>query len=246
MTNIVLLNNVDHADLKVSPARGAALGDAVNQAAVVPTEFIHVQREFPILLRQDQAGGYQSVALLGFDSGENLFLDGDRWTSRYIPAVLERGPFTIGFDRQSDRARAEPMINIDLDHPSVGVEDGAPLFLKHGGNAPYLERAAAILRRLHMGLEVRKSLFDALARHDLIEPVSIEGEFAEGMTFSIPGFSAVSIDRLNALGGDALQDLNQSGHLYAAYMMVASLNNIGRLIELKGRKVAAQTGRGAG
>ena len=90
------------------------------------------------------------------------------------------------------------------------------------------------------------ALSSAYATKDANIIAGIEGEFAEGMTFSIPGFSAVSIDRLNALGGEALEDLNGSGHLYAAYMMVASLNNIARLIELKGRKVAAQAGRGAG
>lgn len=246
MTNTVLLNNVDHADLKVSTARGEAFGDSVNQAVVVPTEFLELQREFPILIKKDQAGAYQAVALLGFDSGENLFLNGDRWTSRYIPAVLERGPFTIGLNRQADQAQNEPMINIDLDHPAVGVEQGAPLFLKHGGNAPYLEHVAGVLRRLHAGAQIRKSFFDAMERLGLIEPVNIEGEFKEGMTFKIPGFSAISIDRLNELDADALYQLNRSGHLYAAHMMVASLNNIGRLIEMKGRKVAEQAGGSSG
>ncbi|MGB3625595.1 MAG: SapC family protein [Henriciella sp.] len=242
MTNTVLLNNVDHADLKVSTARGEALGDGVNQAVVVPTEFLELQREFPILVKKDQAGAWQAIALLGFDSGENLFLEGNRWTSRYMPAVMERGPFTIGMDRQADAAGGDPMINIDLDHPAVGNETGAPLFLKHGGNSPYLERIAGILRRLHAGLQIRKSFFDAMERLDLIEPVNIEGEFSEGMSFKIPGFSAISIDRLNELDADALHQLNRSGHLYAAHMMVASLNNIGRLIEMKARKVAAQSG----
>ena len=45
MSNTVLLNNVDHADLKVSTARGEAFGDGVNQAVVVPTEFLELQRE---------------------------------------------------------------------------------------------------------------------------------------------------------------------------------------------------------
>ena len=66
------------------------------------------------------------------------------------------------------------------------------------------------------------------------------------MTFSIPGFSAVSIERLNELDAEALHQLNRAGYLYAAYMMVASLNNISRLIQMKARKVAAQSSGGSG
>ena len=149
-----------------------------------------------------------------------------------------------GLERGAGEDGAEPMINIDLDHPAVGATDGAPLFLKHGGNAPFLEHVAGILRRLHDGLGLRKPLFDTLERFDLIEPIDIQGELGPTMNFSIPGFSAVSIDRLNGLGGDALHALNQSGHLYAAYLMVASLNNIGRLIEMKAKKVAAGSNGG--
>lgn len=244
MTNSVLLNNIDHADLRVSPARGERAGDGVNHAVLVPTEFLEAQRDFPILLKKDGGGEHQAVALLGFEKGENLFLEGDRWVSRYIPAALARGPFMIGLERGAGEDGAEPMINIDLDHPAVGAKDGAPLFLKHGGNAPYLEHVAGILRRLHDGLGLRKPLFDTLERFDLIEPIDIQGELGPTMNFSIPGFSAVSIDRLNGLGGDALHALNQSGHLYAAYLMVASLNNIGRLIEMKAKKVAAGSNGG--
>ena len=245
MKNSVLLNNIDHAELRVSTARGEKFGGAVNQVIVVPTEFLDVQREFPILLKKDDANEFQALTLLGFDQAENLFLEGDRWNSRYIPAAIERGPFMIGMDRKPDSSDVEPMINIDLDHPAVGDPDGSPLFLKHGGNAPYLDRVAGVLRRLHTGIEMRKPLFDALEQHELIEPVNIEGEFGPGMTFNIPGFSAVSIDRLNKLDAKSLHELNGSGYLYAAYMMVASLNNISRLIQMKARKVAAQSTGGS-
>ena len=73
--NRVLLNNVDHADLRVIAGHGATFGDAINQALILPTEFEAAQREYPILIRKDDAGGYQAVVLLGLDRDENLFLD---------------------------------------------------------------------------------------------------------------------------------------------------------------------------
>src|SRR4029078_4512110 len=95
MTNRVLLNNVDHKDLRVALRHGADFGDAVNQLLIFPTEFEEVQREFPILFRREENGAYQCVALLGLDRDENLFLGEDGWLSRYVPALQQRGPFSI-------------------------------------------------------------------------------------------------------------------------------------------------------
>ncbi len=74
MTNKVLLNNVDHQDLKVVVRHSAAYGDGINQALVFPTEYEALQREYPILFRRDEDGEFHSVVLLGLDRDEHLFL----------------------------------------------------------------------------------------------------------------------------------------------------------------------------
>jgi hypothetical protein len=71
----VKLDNVEHGSLRVD-ARGLPELDNVNQALVVPGEFEDVQREFPILLRRGQDEKFIAVALLGLETGENLFLAG--------------------------------------------------------------------------------------------------------------------------------------------------------------------------
>src|SRR5687768_5250686 len=94
--NRVLLNNVDHRDLRVITRRGAEFGDAVNQVMVFPTEFEAAQREYPILFRRDAEGVLRPVAVLGLTRGENLFLAGEgEWRASYVPALLSRGPFSI-------------------------------------------------------------------------------------------------------------------------------------------------------
>ena len=91
MTSIVLLNNIDHADLRVRGGYGVQFGDAVNQARVFPAEFEALQREYPILFRRDAAGAYYSVALLGLDRDENLFLGGDVSRSACRPRRTDPG-----------------------------------------------------------------------------------------------------------------------------------------------------------
>src|SRR6187402_2630726 len=104
MTNYVMLNNVDHFDVKVTDSIFIEASD--NKAAVLtfPTEFANIQKEYPILLSKDPASGqYQPVALLGIQKDENLFLkknadgNGYAWADAYVPAVIAKGPFITGF-----------------------------------------------------------------------------------------------------------------------------------------------------
>ncbi len=234
MSHRVLLNNVDHADLRVITRCGSEFGDLVNQALVLPTEFDAVQREYPILFRKDANGEYQAVALLGLDRDENLYIDGDRWTARYVPASLQRGPFSIGVGGSA----AGPMIHIDLSHPRVSREEGEPLFLPAGGNAPYLQRMARVLGVIYDGLEVSRPFFAALDQLNLIEPVALEIGLNDREAYDLPGVYTISHERLAALGGADLERLNASGVLRAAYAVLSSLGNVERLVDAKNRRLA--------
>lgn len=238
MPNVVLLNNVDHHDLKVALGHGAAFGDAVNQVLVVPTEFAEVQRHYPILIRKDENGRYFAVALLGLDVDENLFLNEDGWNAAYVPAMQQRGPFRIGFgEREGETGAArEPMIHVDLDHPRVSRTAGEPLFREHGGNSAYLEHTIRVLRVIHDGLSAADVMFAAFAEHALIEPVTLQVSLDETTRYNIPDCFTIGAAKLAALDDAALGALNRRGFLGHAFMLATSLGNMSRLIELKNRK----------
>lgn len=234
MTNRVLLNNVDHHDLRVRVEQGAAFGHAVNQAPVFPTEFEEVQREYPIVFRRDETGRYRAVALLGLDRDENLFLGDEGWGARYVPAVLQRGPFSIGMPRPE--APGEPMIHLDLDDPRVGRDEGQPLFLEHGGNAPYLDHIAAVLRAIYVGHEVSAPMFDAFDALGLIDPVKLEIELDDSRRYDVPDCYTIHQARLAGLDGAGLATLHRDDFLRPAIWAAFSLRNIGRLIDRKNRR----------
>src|SRR3546814_12200012 len=63
----------------------------------VPSEFRRVQAHFPILFRRETGrDDFTALAMFGFQTGENLFLDGARWDAGYRPLSLAIGPFLIG------------------------------------------------------------------------------------------------------------------------------------------------------
>lgn len=235
MSQAVLLNNIDHHDLRVITARGAPYGDDTMLAPTFFREFRELQAYYPIVFQKSGDGGLQPVALLGLRQNENLFLDGPHWDAHYLPTAIERLPFLIGI------ADDEPMIHVDLDHPRVvrGDGQGEPVFLEHGGITPFLERIASVLRLLHEGLQDNTDFIAALQRHELLEPFSLDIELNDGSQHRLSGFHTIHEQRLQQLDGAALLELSRAGYLEAAYMALASLSHLRDLIERMNRRHAA-------
>lgn len=241
MTNAVLLDNVAHKDLKVITGYSAEFGDNINLAPVFPTEFAFVQREYPILFRKLSNGNIEAVALLGLDKGENLFLDEDGWNARYVPAIQRRGPFLIGVHPNQDKNSDEHelMVHVDLDSPRISKTEGAPVFLQHGGNSPYLERATRMLQMIAHGTEFAQPMFAAFTEAGLIDEMVAEVNIDDRVQYKLPDFLTINQERLAELDGDTLEHMNRMGYLQLAMLLVTSLGNMNWLIELKNRKIAA-------
>lgn len=232
----VLLNNVEHADLRVAIRPGAEFGDAVNQLPIYPSEFEEAQRSFPIVFRREDEG-IQAYVLLGLDRDENLFLEEGRWTSDYVPAVQRRGPFSIGIDRsRSDEAgQGDPLVYIDGDDPRVGADDGLPVFLEHGGNAPLLDHIASVLRVIHEGMTTAPAIYAEFEAAGLLQPVDIQISLSDEDGYELPDLLTIDQSALAALSGEPLEQLHASGLLRAATMAASSLGNIQHLIDRKNR-----------
>lgn len=229
-----VLNNIDHADLRIRLDRGAAFGDAVNQMTVFPTEFEALQREYVLIFRRDDDGSWRSTVLLGLDTDENLYLDGDRWDADQVPALMEIGPFSIGLPRPGEGG--EPMIHIDTDHPRVSTGEGAPLFLDQGGNAPYLDRVAATLQAIYVGDQLSAPMFAAFEAAGLLEPVTFDIELGSGRRYKVPDCWVIEGSRFAALAPEALAALHAQDFLRCAVWQLSSLGNLPRLIARKERR----------
>jgi SapC len=232
MTRSVLLNNLDHRDLRIVTTRGAAWGDDVMSTLVFPAEFRSVQAHYPIVFQKTADGtGFQPVALFGFEEGQNLFLGPRGWDAHYVPMAMERQPFLIG------RSGDDLLVNIDLDSPRVSTTQGEPVFLDHGGPTEFLERMNSLLLAIHEGVQESPSLVNALLAHDLLESFVLDFELADGSQHRLAGLYTIDEERLGALGAQALQQLNAAGHLLAIYMVLASASHLRDLIERRNRRL---------
>lgn len=234
MSAHAVLTSETHRDLRVSAERSAARGDAVMSCLVVPDEFRRVQEDYPILFRLDAARDtFSAFALFGFVDGENLFLADSGWEARGQPLAMAIQPFLIGRAPEGETAQ----VHVDLASPRLSDSEGTRVFDHAGRPTPYLEDIAEKLGALDAGFRTSEDFFAALRRHELLEPLTLDIELEDGSQNRLVGFHAIDEDRLQALDAGAVAELHDEGHLMPLFMALASLGNIGALVERKNRRL---------
>ncbi|TFI59727.1 multidrug transporter [Sphingomonas parva] len=236
MSEHALLDTAAHRDLRVRTDRAEELGDAMMCAIVMPAEFRQVQNEYAILFRRDaEREGFTALAMFGFEAGENLYLENGRWDARYLPLAVDIQPFLIGGAEAQDGPK---QVHIDLASPRIAGAEGMRLFDELGRPTPYLDGITEKLGALDEGFQASASFFDALRRHDLLEPMSLEVTLDDGSTNRLVGFHVINEERLAEIDAASLHALHAEGHLLAIHMAMASLANLGALVARKNRRLA--------
>jgi hypothetical protein len=192
----------------------------------VVNEFQALAMHYPILFSKDaDTGQFYCGAMLGFDTGENLFLGEHRSLSAYRPLNLQRGPFlTAGSD-----------LAIDLDHPRVASSGDQQLFTEAGEPSVYLQSIMGLMRDLRPGLERTRIFTDTLLSLKLIEPMTISARFDDGSNREFTGLYTVNRSRLQELADPAVLDLFRRSYLQLIYLMLASLDHVSALAQKKNR-----------
>ena len=237
MSNHKILTPADHADLRVLSGASAAFGDNVMACLTIPEEFRAVQAHYPIVFRRDiNSGKFSALAMFGFDNGENLFLDEGRWDARYRPLAQSIQPFLIGRPA-SDSEVAQ--VHIDMDHPRISTSgEGTRLFDEDGRPTPFMEAMATRLAELDSGYRNLPEFCATLERLELLEPFTLEVPLDDGSRHSLVGYHIIAEERLSALDGATLGDLQSKGYLLPIFMAVASLSRFSDLVARKNARLA--------
>jgi hypothetical protein len=232
---ISILSNDQHRSIAVDTRARPEYGDMVNRAVALSAEFNELHREYPLLLRKTgETPGFVAHAILGFEKDENLFVEGDRWTSSFIPASLARGPFSLGYIRAEDGANtpAGMKVMIDDQHPRLRP-DGQPVFLPLGGESPYLDGIKRVLQTVDAGLRIDRLLYRELVAMELLEEVKIEISVFAELRYDFSGYYSINQEKLAALNAEQLLRLHRLGLLGPVYFLISSLGNFQRLVNLK-------------
>ncbi len=243
MANIVVVDSNNMRETRVITARGAALGDKVHVVEAVPAEFRSLMAYYPILLSKDASvDRYMWVVVLGLQDGENLYLDGDTWNVPYVPVNIRRQPFNVaaapGKDPDGNDVQV-PALSIDLDHPRVSP-DGEALFDEEGKPSEYLDTMNKMMGGIFESTRRGRELAQWLQDEELIRPLNIGYTVATtGEKHSVGGLYGVNEDKLRELTDEKVLDLHKRGLLAALYTAIASLGQLGSLMERKNARLKA-------
>ena len=239
MADIQALNSETHRDLRVVIKRGAEYGDNTHLVPVVADELRSLVLEYPVIfIKDEKSGRFSMCAMLGFEAGENLFLDGEDWDAIYVPVHIRRQPFSLSYTAEKDGEPdpASLVIAIDMDSKRVQEEGGERLFDEDGNQTDLLNNVNDVLAGVGTAGAANDAFIDALTEHNLIEPANLDVQFAGGEQKRFEGIYTVQDESLNKIEGEALAELYKAGYLQAAWLMLASIANVRKLLQRRAER----------
>ena len=200
MSQYEVLNKEKHRQLRIKTGHSRELGDSVMYVMTFPTEFRDIQSCYPILFTKDpNTGGFFAAAVMGFEAGQNLFLQDDGWDATYVPALVQRQPFLIATGGEDDDK--PPVVSLDLDHPRVSQDEGEALFDGEGEPSEFLNQKIALLDKLHRGLQHGSGFIDTLLKHELLEHITLDMAFNNGDKKSVLVFYSIEPNQISLYDG---------------------------------------------
>ncbi|WP_143873747.1 SapC family protein [Catenovulum sediminis] len=226
--NVELLDKVRHKSLKVDTKKVDVAEFKVNASFVVVNELSTLIHEYPIFISKNPTTGkFQLTALLGFDSGQNLFISQGQWRSTYLPLDILRRPFQAMVEENN---LSSGKIAIDVNSDLVNETQGERLFTEEGETSDYLLRIQKSFSQLMAGTQRTEAILNKAAEYDLIHSVNLDIELKDGRKSRVNGLYAIDTKALAALTGANLEECHKNGILEVCHLILSSGAHLQKLI----------------
>lgn len=231
--NVVPITKDRHQGKKIKQGGSFEFAGQSHLASVPIHEFPRAASVYPIVFLEDQeTSEFRPVALLGLNSGENLFVDSEgNWDASYIPTIIRRYPFALA--RTDDENRFS--LCIDEGSDLVNEEEGEPLFQEEGEPAQVLERAKQYLGELQGMEQVTRRLCQTLKEKYMFTPLNMRVREADSVK-NISGAYVINEKKLNDLSDEDFLNLRSENVLYPIYSHLTSIAQTDRLVRLRDQK----------
>lgn len=210
----------------------------LNALPISYSEFPRVSRDYPIVfVSNDNGETFGAVALLGLQSGQNLFVDSvSQWDkSVYVPAYVRRYPFCMGKVRVDDVLQNERIVCVAQN--AIDAAKGELLFDEKGVAVPQWVEMERLLNEYEVDLLRCEQMCAMLKQYDLLESFTMQAEPVKGGAMQLTGMYRIAEAKLETLSAEQLHNLVKTGVMGRIYTHLLSLENFSRLLD---RSVAAQ------
>jgi hypothetical protein len=203
----------------------------INALPVSMAEFQLVARDYPIVFVTGDSGlSYAAFAVLGLESGRNLFLMSDNtWDRRaYVPAYVRRYPFCMSTITVDGQLRDERLVCVEK---KALREKGDRLFDDAGAPLPDWEKQQKLLTEYEADLLRTNEMCKTLAADGLLEAFSMQAQPNDGAALALSGMGRVNEQKLGELESEKIRSYMQRGYLARIFTHFASLENFQRLLD---------------
>ena len=225
--NYIPLNKEKHKDLKVAVNSAFEFAKQTHLSAASIREYAQLAATMPLVFIKDpKSDRYHTVAMLGMEQNQNLFLATGKWKAPHVPMNIMRYPFDI-------RPDADKLgVYIDEESNLVGAEDGEPLFNEDGTPSAFLENRQKFLGELANSEMLTQRFIAKVVELNLLDPIQIRLTYQDGQQRNVTGMFSINEKRLLELPEATVTDLHKQGFLGALYAIMLSLGQLNRLVEL--------------
>jgi hypothetical protein len=225
-----------HARVRVKPNPDFVHAKGFNLAAISLAELSACTANYPVVFVQNPDNQrFRPVVMFGLRPGENVFYDKDGWDTTYVPLMVQRHPFLIGFD---DRDENSKTLTICLDKNSIFLseDEGIPLFNEAGEETDYLKSRNMLLGETFEGEKMSEQFTLKLAALNLLTPFELILQPQNAELRKVAGMFTIDERKLGELNPEQLQDLHKLGFLAACYIILGSMFQVHRLMKLRNQK----------
>jgi hypothetical protein len=219
------LDSHTHATLRIGPPQTRER----LFVQIVVAEFEAAAVHSPILFsKKGDTGDFYAGAMLGLQPGKPIFADTRGEEDAQRLSDLAREGFYVSDDS----------IVIDREHARFKDSAGTALFDADGQPSTALRRVQRALAQLSTGLEPTDRFVHRCLALKIIEPIDLSFRFDDGERLTLDGLYTISRDALSALDDATVLDLFRQGYLHLAYVVIGSLQHVGRLARLHNDRLA--------
>jgi len=233
MANIVPVRKEQHQKLKLATARNISHVGGQHIIPVSAAEFAQSSASFPIVfVKNPDSERFRSVAMLGLEAGENLFLQDEKWTALSMPQSISMVPFSLGIDPDKENTLTAC---IDLDSEFVGEDKDLALFEDDGKESEVFANVQQALGRLYDNERMTESFIKELQENDLLQELELNIALSTGEKKKLVGIFTINEEKIKNLSDDKVLDFHKRGLFVPIYSMLGSLAQVNHLVQLRNR-----------
>ncbi|HEU4620737.1 MAG TPA: SapC family protein [Burkholderiaceae bacterium] len=192
-------------------------------------EFEVAGRDMPVVFASGgTAANVLPVAMCGFKTGENLFVEGDRWADGvYAPAYVRRWPFCMAAVRNEQGVEQDRIVCVE---ENVVSSEGEPVLEAEGKPSPLWSQYEPLVLEYERDLARTEQLCKLLVDLKLLEGFRLDAEIPGVGQIQVNGLFRVSEAQLKELPADQLRMLIERGGMRLIYAHLASLDRVQLLL----------------